>query len=58
MRFNTLDEWLEWQQSLNINAIELGLERVAEVAHRLDIKDIAATVITVAGTNGKGSTVA
>ena len=58
MRFNTLDEWLEWQQSLNINAIELGLERVAEVARRLAIKDIAATVITVAGTNGKGSTVA
>ncbi len=58
MRFNTLDEWLLWQQSLNINAIELGLERVAEVAHRLAIKNIAASVITVAGTNGKGSTVA
>ncbi len=58
MRFNSVDEWLDWQQSLNINAIELGLERVAEVARRLAIKDIAAIVITVAGTNGKGSTVA
>ncbi len=58
MRFDTLDEWLHWQQSLNINVIELGLERVAEVARCLAIKDIAATVITVAGTNGKGSTVA
>ena len=58
MRFDTLDEWLDWQQSLNINAIELGLERVSKVARHLQIQNIADTVITVAGTNGKGSTVA
>lgn len=58
MRFESLDEWLQWQQSLNINAIELGLGRVSRVAGRLGINNIADTVITVAGTNGKGSTVA
>jgi len=58
MRFDNLDEWLEWQLSLHSQTIELGLERVSAVAQRLGIKDIASTVITVAGTNGKGSTVA
>lgn len=40
--------------------IDLGLERVAEVAHRMGLLDspLAKRVITVAGTNGKGSTVA
>lgn len=58
MRFNRLDEWLDWQLSLHSQAIELGLERVSAVADRLGIDKIASTVITVAGTNGKGSTVA
>ncbi|NNE63934.1 MAG: bifunctional tetrahydrofolate synthase/dihydrofolate synthase, partial [Gammaproteobacteria bacterium] len=58
MRFELLGDWLEWQQSLNSNAIELGLERVAAVAERMQLRDIAGQVITVAGTNGKGSTVA
>ena len=58
MRFELLDDWLEWQQSLNSNEIELGLERVSAVASRMQLHDIAAQVITVAGTNGKGSTVA
>jgi len=58
MRFETLDEWLDWQLQLHIKSIDLGLERVSEVANRLDIGTIAKKVITVAGTNGKGSTVA
>lgn len=58
MRFNRLDEWLDWQLSLHSQTIELGLERVSAVAGRLGIDKIASTVITVAGTNGKGSTVA
>ncbi len=58
MRFDSLDEWLDWQLSLHSQAIELGLERVSAVARRLGIDKIATTVITVAGTNGKGSTVA
>ena len=58
MRFDNLDDWLEWQLSLHSQTIELGLERVSAVAQRLGIGEIASTVITVAGTNGKGSTVA
>ena len=58
MRFKTLDEWLDWQLHLHNQSIDLGLERVSEVADRLQIGAIATKVITVAGTNGKGSTVA
>lgn len=58
MRFHTLDEWLDWQLTLHDKSIELGLERVATVAAELEIESIAGKVITVAGTNGKGSTVA
>ncbi len=58
MRFHTLDEWLDWQLTLHDKSIELGLERVAKVAAELEIESIAGKVITVAGTNGKGSTVA
>jgi dihydrofolate synthase/folylpolyglutamate synthase len=58
MRFDTLDQWLEWQTVLHDKAIDLGLDRVREVADRLGIDKIANRVITVAGTNGKGSTVA
>jgi dihydrofolate synthase/folylpolyglutamate synthase len=58
MRFDTLKQWLDWQMVLHDKAIDLGLERVAEVADRLGIKKIATSVVTVAGTNGKGSTVA
>jgi dihydrofolate synthase/folylpolyglutamate synthase len=58
MRFNTLNEWLDWQLLLHFKSIDLGLERVSAVATRLGIDNIAGKVITVAGTNGKGSTVA
>jgi len=57
MRFNTLDEWLDWQLLLHFKSIDLGLERVSAVAIRLGINKIANRVVTVAGTNGKGSTV-
>ena len=58
MRFDTLEQWLEWQTVLHDKAIELGLDRVREVADRLGIESIAQRVIIVAGTNGKGSSVA
>jgi dihydrofolate synthase/folylpolyglutamate synthase len=53
-----LDEWLRWQESLHAHWIDLGLDRVREVAARLGIVRPAGPVFTVAGTNGKGSTVA
>ncbi len=58
MRFRTLSDWLDWQETLHPVAIDLGLERVAAVARKLDCLQPAPLVITVAGTNGKGSTLA
>lgn len=49
---------MSWQEQLHGTAIELGLDRVREVADRLDLLDPPARVVTVAGTNGKGSCVA
>ena len=53
-----LSQWLEYIQRQHPESIELGLDRVREVATRLGLGRPAAQVITVAGTNGKGSTVA
>ncbi|MBZ9569004.1 bifunctional tetrahydrofolate synthase/dihydrofolate synthase [Modicisalibacter tunisiensis] len=55
-----LHDWLSRLERQHPVSIELGLERVAVVAERLGLtgRPIAGRVITVAGTNGKGSTVA
>lgn len=58
MRRPDLDSWLRWQESLHPREIELGLERIRPVFRRLPALPKDATVITVAGTNGKGSCVA
>lgn len=58
MRFSTVEQWLAWQETLNPRGIELGLERVRTVWQRLCREDRSFLVITVAGTNGKGSCVA
>jgi len=58
MRFERVDDWLQWQQTLHPRAIDPGLERVREVAARLGLLNPPARVITVAGTNGKGTAVA
>jgi dihydrofolate synthase / folylpolyglutamate synthase len=54
----SLAEWLEQQQKSHPSAIDLTLSRVREVARRLDLLTPAFRVVTVGGTNGKGSTVA
>jgi dihydrofolate synthase/folylpolyglutamate synthase len=58
MRFDTLEAWLAWQETLHPRAIELGLERCRAVAARLGLEVPPFPVLTVGGTNGKGSTVA
>lgn len=54
---DSLQGWLAHCERLHPHQIEMGLERVRVVADRLDLK-FACPVITVAGTNGKGSTCA
>jgi dihydrofolate synthase / folylpolyglutamate synthase len=55
---HSLEEWLQYIESLHIKNIDMGLERVGEVAKRLAIDLGNKVVITVGGTNGKGSTCA
>ena len=54
----TLDDWLSWQEELMEETIVLGLERVQIVYERLFPNGVPFATITVAGTNGKGSTIA
>lgn len=58
VQYKSLDDWLAWQTTLHAREIELGLDRIEKVAKSLDLVDCPFVVITVAGTNGKGSTVA
>ncbi|WP_028024835.1 bifunctional tetrahydrofolate synthase/dihydrofolate synthase [Enterovibrio calviensis] len=53
-----LSEWLSYLESLHTSAIDLGLDRVALVGQKGQLTKPAPKVITVAGTNGKGSTCA
>lgn len=54
----TLSQWLDYlEKNSPSHKIDLGLKRIAEVAKRLNVHYPNAKVITVAGTNGKGSTV-
>ena len=54
----SLPEWLALQEAAHPKSIDLGLARVGAVARRLGIDRPHSAVITVGGTNGKGSTVA
>ena len=55
--FTCLDDWLPWLETLSPRESDLGLDRVVTVLGRLDLPR-AERVIIVAGTNGKGSSVA
>lgn len=55
---NSLSEWLAYIERQHPQSIAMGLERVREVAARLGLCKPAKSTIVVAGTNGKGSTVA
>jgi dihydrofolate synthase/folylpolyglutamate synthase len=58
MRFSRLSDWLAWQERLHPRPIDLGLERLRRTLTRLGWRQPSCPVITVGGTNGKGSTVA
>ncbi|GAB3360387.1 bifunctional tetrahydrofolate synthase/dihydrofolate synthase [Lysobacter tyrosinilyticus] len=54
----SLPQWLDYIERQHPKTIDMGLDRVREVATRMGLKKPAKKVITVGGTNGKGSTVA
>ena len=58
LRFRSLEKWLQWQESLHFTAVELGLERCRRVANNMGLLNPTYNVISVAGTNGKGSSIA
>ncbi|MEP4148204.1 MAG: folylpolyglutamate synthase/dihydrofolate synthase family protein [Halioglobus sp.] len=58
MTSKPLAQWLQHLETLHPSEMELGLERVSQVAQSLELLPLALPVVTVAGTNGKGSTVA
>ncbi len=57
LSFYSLDDWLPWLESLSPREIVLGLERVHAVLEQLSLSR-PECVITIAGTNGKGSSIA
>lgn len=54
----TLDQWLGYLESIHPSEIDLGLDRVVLVLRRLFRRNPSARIITIGGTNGKGSAVA
>ncbi|MET0330050.1 MAG: bifunctional tetrahydrofolate synthase/dihydrofolate synthase [Dyella sp.] len=58
MSDKSLAQWLSYQEQVNLHSIELGLDRVRAVWQRMGAARPAPVVITVGGTNGKGSSVA
>jgi len=55
---SSLNCWLSWLENLHSTEIDLGLERVSQVADQAGLLSDLPVLITVAGTNGKGSVVA
>jgi dihydrofolate synthase/folylpolyglutamate synthase len=51
----SLEEWLAYQTQVHPQTIDLGLDRLRQVLDRLGWRQPTVPVITVAGTNGKGS---
>ena len=58
MTQRTLGEWLAYLEQLHPSAIDMGLDRAREVTNRMGLQKPAPRVVTVTGTNGKGSTCA
>ncbi|MEN9449803.1 MAG: bifunctional protein FolC [Pseudomonadota bacterium] len=54
----SLSDWLAYIEACHPNSIDLGLERISQVAERLAVLNFNCPVVMVAGTNGKGSNVA
>jgi dihydrofolate synthase/folylpolyglutamate synthase len=57
MQFESLPAWLAWLETCHPREIDLGLDRIRQVAERMELLVPAARVVIVGGTNGKGSCV-
>ncbi len=57
-RFSGLEGWLDWLETLHPKKIDLGLERIGRVLTALGLQRPPYRIITIGGTNGKGSCVA
>lgn len=55
---DSVARWLDYLESIHPTEIDLGLDRVLLVLRRLFLSRPRARIVTIAGTNGKGSTVA
>jgi dihydrofolate synthase/folylpolyglutamate synthase len=58
MTARSLSDWLSYLEQLHPSAIDMGLDRARQVALHIGLSRPAPRVITVTGTNGKGSTCA
>ncbi len=58
MHPRSLQDWLQYIETLHHRSVDMGLERVRRVLHRIVAPPLPFRVINVAGTNGKGSAVA
>lgn len=54
----TLNEWLHYIETIHPQSIVFGLDRIRLVAKRLNVLEFSCPVVTIGGTNGKGSCVA
>ncbi|WP_439827634.1 bifunctional tetrahydrofolate synthase/dihydrofolate synthase [Aeromonas enteropelogenes] len=54
----SLVDWLSYLEQIHPVNIDMGLDRVGLVARRMELTELPFKVITVAGTNGKGSSCA
>lgn len=57
MQKTTLSQWLDYIATLHTSRIDLGLQRIVSIAKEQCLNSFSCPVITVAGTNGKGSCV-
>ncbi|CAH9018737.1 bifunctional tetrahydrofolate synthase/dihydrofolate synthase [Candidatus Nitrosacidococcus sp. I8] len=57
-RFSQLQDWLDWQENAHWPRIDPGLVRSGTVLRQMELTQPPFLIITVGGTNGKGSTVA
>ncbi|MBQ4814393.1 bifunctional tetrahydrofolate synthase/dihydrofolate synthase [Pseudoalteromonas luteoviolacea] len=53
---SSLDDWLCYLEQLHPANIEMGLERVAQVANNIQLLNTPSKIILIGGTNGKGTT--